>query len=291
MDTEQRKDIILKFISQNQCCTIEQVVKGVKRDISRVPVYDLLSELMEKGIVKDKKPNRRDHRLFVDTNNPIVEISREIEEFENAYISLLKKVREQINRRYHGVMDHDYSSLQHRSLNEASEFFYVTDLISRSLHVFSEVLRVYILRSTVLWPNIIRDKEFLNKLNSTVFAKFSDIRIRIHDIFGSIKIPKGRVSLDDLFHDPMLDTGTNLRDSFEKKFNDPNMKKESEKVLTFICKFIGDEMIRRAEYARTSKYMWDITQIDPEFIKKTIEGTYESHEDYENPFLKYKISL
>ena len=89
----------------------------------------------------------------------------------------------------------------------------------------------------------------------------------------------------------MLDTATNLRESFEKEFNDAGMKKESEKLLTFICKFIGDEMIRQAEYARTSKYMWDITQIDPEFIKKTIEGTYESHEDYENPFLKYKIGL
>lgn len=112
----------------------------------------------------------------------------------------------------------------------------------------------------------------------------------MHEIFGSIKIPKGKVSLDSLFHDPMLDTGT-LRESFQKELNYPGIKKESEQVLMFICKFIGDEMIRQAEYARTSKYTWDITQIDPEFIKKTIERTYESLEDYENPFLKYKISL
>jgi hypothetical protein len=174
---------------------------------------------------------------------------------------------------------------------EIDEFFYVTDLISTSFRIFSEVLAMYMLRSTILWSKIIENKDFRNMLNSTVFAKFSDIRNHAHKIFDSIKIPKGQVSLDALFHDPMLDTDTNLRESFQKKLNDPNMKKETEQVLTFICKFIGDEMIRRAEYARTSKYTWDITQIDQEFIKKTIEGTYESLEDYENPFLKYKISL
>ena len=185
-------------------------------------------------------------------------------------------------------MSSHYSNLELHSLDEYINAFH---LISSSFRIFSEVLGMYMLRSTILWRNLIKDKDFRNTLNSTVLAKFSDIQTHMHEIFGSIKIPKGHVSLDDLLHDPMLDTSTNLRESFDKKFNDPGMKKESEKVLTFICKFIGDEMIRRAEYARTSKYMWDITQIDPEFTKRTIEGTYESHEDYENPFLKYKISL
>ncbi len=202
----------------------------------------------------------------------------------------MKKVKEHINRRYHDVEARHYSNPQARSLDGIDEYFNALDLISTSFRIFSEVLGTYMLRSTILWPNIIEDKDFRNMLNSTVFAKFSDIRIHMHEIFGSINIPKGQVSLNELFHDPML-AATNLRESFQKELNDPSMKKESEQVLTFICKFIGDEMIRRAEYARTSKYMWDITQIDPEFIKKTVEGTYESLEDYENPFLKYKISL
>jgi hypothetical protein len=285
-----RKEII-KFIRENQPCTAEDLVKGLKNDFSRVPVFHTLSELIKERLVKDRKINRRDHRFFVDTNNPMIVVSREIEEFENVYISLLKKIKEHINRRYHDVIAHNYSNPNHRSTAEIDEFFYVTDLISTSFRIFSEVLAMYMLRSTILWPKIIEDKDFRNMLSSTVFEKFSDIRNHGHEIFGSIKIPKGEVSIDALFHDPMLDTDTNLRESFQKKLNDPNMKKETEQVLTFICKFIGDEMIRRAEYGRTSKYMWDISLIDQEFVKKTIEGTYESLEDYENPFLKYKISL
>ncbi|MFL6398226.1 MAG: hypothetical protein ACJ72J_01420 [Nitrososphaeraceae archaeon] len=288
MEEKERREIIIKFVSQNQGCTFGQIAEGVKDKISRVPAYNIVLDLVDDDIVEDKKVNRRDHRFFVDTNNPVIVTSREIEEFESVYIPLLQKVKENINTRYHDVMSSHYRNLDQRSLHE---YFNAFHLISSSFRIFSEVLGMYMLRSTIPWRNLIKDKDFWNTLNSTVLAKFSDIQTRMHEIFGSIKIPKGQVSLDDLFHDPMLDTDTNLRESFEKKFNDPSMKKESEKVLTFICKFMGDEMIRRAEYARTSKYMWDITQIDPEFTKRTIEGTYESHEDYENPFLKYKISL
>jgi hypothetical protein len=277
MDTK-RREIIIKFISENQPCTSQDLVKGVSDKISRVPVFDILSELMKYSIVKDQKVNRRDHRLFIDTYNPMIVISREIDEFESVYISLLKKVKEHINRRYHDLMARHYSNPQHRSLDEADEYFYAHDLISTSLRIFSEVLRTYMLRSTILWPNIIEDKDFRNILNSTVFAKFSDIRIRMHDIFGSIKIPRGQVSLDDLSHDPMLHTAKELRESLHK-FHDAGIKKESEQVSTFICNFIRDEMIRRAEYGRTSKYKWDITLIDPESRKKTNEFL----EDYENP--------
>jgi hypothetical protein len=291
MEDTKRSEIIIKFINENQPCTSQDLVKGVSDKISRVPVFDTLSELMKYGIVKDQKVNRRDHRLFIDTYNPMIVILREIDEFETVYIPLLKKVKEHIDRRYHDLMASHYPNPQDRNLREIDEYFYIPDLISVTLRIFSEVLMSYMLRSITLWPNIIGDRDFVNKLNSTVLSKFSDIQTRMHEIFGSIKIPKGHVSLDDLFHDPMLDTGTNLREAFGNKFNDPGMKKESERVLTFICKFIGNELIRRAEYARASKYMWDITQIDPEFVKKTIEGTYESLEDYENPFLKYKISL
>ncbi|HJT47969.1 MAG TPA: hypothetical protein VJ729_07275 [Nitrososphaeraceae archaeon] len=308
MEEKERREIISKFVSQNQGCTFDQIAQGVKDEISRMPAYDTVTDLVDDGILKDKKVNRRDHRYFVETNNPVTVTSRELDEFESVLISLLKKVKEHINRRYDDLKTRHYSDPEpsaideanrhqfrralrgedRRALAEIDEFFYATDLISTSFRIFSEILKTYMLRSTILWPKIIKDKDFLNMLISTVFAKFSDIRIHMQETFGLIKTPKGHVSLDDSSYDPMVAT-TNLRESFEKKLNHLDMKKESEQVLTFICNFTGKEIIRQAEYARTSNYMWDITQIDSEFINKTIEGTYETLEDYENPFLKYKI--
>src|SRR5919198_4272181 len=144
MDTK-RREIIIKFISENQHCTSQDLVKGLSDKISRVPVFDTISELMKYGIVKDQKVNRRDHRLFLDTNNPMIVILREIDEFESVYISLLKKVKEHINSRYHDVKARHYSNPQDRRIAELDEFFYATNLISRLLYIFSQFLGMYML--------------------------------------------------------------------------------------------------------------------------------------------------
>jgi hypothetical protein len=278
MEDTKRREIIIRFISENQPCTSQDLVKGVSDKISRVPVFDTLSELMKEGIVKDQRINRRDHRLFIDSNNPIIVISREIDEFENAYISFLKKIKENINKRYHDLKTRHYSNPQHRSLAEIDEFFYTTDLMSRSLRTFSDVLMMYMLRSAALWPNIIEDRNFVNKLNSTIFAKFSDMWIRMNEILGPIKTPRGQFSLDDMGRDTMFDTAKELMYAIQK-FDDADIKKEAEQVSTFIYGFIRDEMIRRSDYGRTSKYKLDMSQIQPEFIKKTEERMNEILED------------
>jgi hypothetical protein len=119
LEEKDRREKIIKFISENQPCTAEDLVKGFKDEISRVPVFHTLSELIKEGEVKDQKINRRDHRLVVDTNNPIIEISRELHEFEKAYISFLKKVKEHINRRYYELKNPDYSGPEHITSNVA----------------------------------------------------------------------------------------------------------------------------------------------------------------------------
>src|SRR5919197_6717201 len=150
MKEEDRREMIIKFISQNQGCTFGQIAEGVKDNISRVPAYNTVSDLVDDSIVKDQKVNRRDHRFFVDTNNPVIVTSRQIDEFESVYIPLLQKVKENINTRYHDVMSGHYPTLDQRSLDE---YFNAFDLISSSFRIFSEVLGMYMLRSTILWPN------------------------------------------------------------------------------------------------------------------------------------------
>ena len=151
LEEKERREIIIKFVSQNQGCTFGQIAEGVKDKISRVPAYNIVSDLVDDVIVKDEKVNRRDHRYFVDTNNPVIVTSREIDEFESAYISLLKKVKEHINRRYHELKTR-HSNPEQRNVDEADEFLYATDLIPRLLSIFSEVLKTYMLRSTIIWP-------------------------------------------------------------------------------------------------------------------------------------------
>jgi hypothetical protein len=63
------------------------------------------------------------------------------------------------------------------------------------------------------------------------------------------------------------------------------MKKESKELSKFVRYLVGFDLIRGAEYAETSRYKWDVSQIDQELVKKTVENIYEVFEDHENPFL------
>ena len=283
----ERIEIITKFISENQYCKAEDVVQGVKDNISRVPVYGTLAKMMKEGLLRDQKINRRDHRLVVDTNNPIIEISRELEEFESAYISLLEKVKEHINRRYYELKNCHYSDPgpsvvdeanrhpfrralsgeEHRALDEFKGLFYVDDLISQLVHIFSEVRKLYMLRSMTSWPTIIKDQDILNLLNSTISAKFSDIRISMDEIFRSIKIVRDGAPPDGSSENPMWNIATELRASI-KKLDISDIKKESKELSKFVHHLIGFDLIRGADYEKTSKYKWDVTQVDQDVIKK-----------------------
>jgi hypothetical protein len=63
------------------------------------------------------------------------------------------------------------------------------------------------------------------------------------------------------------------------------MALESRKLSRFVRYLIGFDLIRGADYAKTSKYKWDFSQIDQGLIRETVENIYEVFEDYENPFL------
>jgi Fe2+ or Zn2+ uptake regulation protein len=88
---ERHRRIVTEFISNNQGCTAEQLVDGVGKELSRVPVYKTLKALVAEGLVQDRKANRRDHKFFVDVNNPLVLIPKQLEEIEATFKELLCK--------------------------------------------------------------------------------------------------------------------------------------------------------------------------------------------------------
>jgi hypothetical protein len=94
---DDRQRIIIEFIRSKPYCNVEDVVRGVKNDISRVTVFKILHKLIESGAVRrhlenNQKRNSREHKLFVDEGNPLVSVRLELEKFESAYFDLLNKV-------------------------------------------------------------------------------------------------------------------------------------------------------------------------------------------------------
>jgi hypothetical protein len=99
MNEDERRKLIVHYISNHQGCKAEEVVEGVKKHLSRVPVYGALEDLIKDGTVKDQATNRRDHKLYVDFNNLLVSVPKELEGFKKAYLNLLQESKERIRQK------------------------------------------------------------------------------------------------------------------------------------------------------------------------------------------------
>ena len=58
------RKLVMDFIRENQGCNAQDIVNGLKKDLSRGPIFDTLNELIKEGAVTDEKINRRDHSTF-----------------------------------------------------------------------------------------------------------------------------------------------------------------------------------------------------------------------------------
>jgi hypothetical protein len=242
------------------------------------------------GIIKDEASNRRDHKLYVDGNNPLVSVPKELQEFEEAFVHLLQKTKKKILERDFteiakklGISESNPSKwnkfeiakyqdseienleksiqrseklidrirketdrirketdrirketdrirketdrIEKGTLNRENVFqlihelalvarsfegvfiesksLYedmVSDLRERSTHmsfytlsrgaviVFYSMIDVILFRSTVVWPNMINDKETLRKLYGITFAKVAEIQIQLSIFLKSTEV-------------------------------------------------------------------------------------------------------
>lgn len=85
LENEEARRIITEFISNNQGCTAEDIVDGLKNHLSRVPLYNTLRELEAKEIIQDRSRNRRDHKYFIDTSNPTILIPQQLEKIVKSF--------------------------------------------------------------------------------------------------------------------------------------------------------------------------------------------------------------
>jgi hypothetical protein len=276
MDDSERRKIITDFIGRHPGCKAEEAAYGTNDRISRVPFFNTLKELIEEGIIKDEASNRRDHKLYVDGDNPLVSVPRELQEFEEAFVNLLQKTKKKILERDFteitkklGISESNPSkwnkfeiakyqdfeienlgkSIQRSKklterldnltdrinkatdrINKATDKIEqgtldrenvvqlasdiladtssqrslyiesISNLKERSTHmsfytlsrgaviVFYSMIDVILFRSTVVWPNMINDKETLHKLYGITYAKVADIQIQLSKFLKSTEI-------------------------------------------------------------------------------------------------------
>jgi hypothetical protein len=155
--------IIIDYINANQGCTAQDIVDGVKDKISRVPVFDIIRQLVQDEVVRDNKLNRRNHRYFIADNNLLVTVPRELDAFISNFFSLLEKIQLFLTN------DANFTSRDDRK-------YYKIRLLDPAVSIFfSQIIR-YNSMAISSWPTKIKDPDVLNKLYIEVFSKFNIIR-------------------------------------------------------------------------------------------------------------------
>src|SRR5215469_5266398 len=130
---EDRRTKIIEYITNHQGCNIQEVIRGVENYVSRVTVYKILGSLEKVGAIRRQKdkPNSRDFKLFVDTNNPLISLPKEFDEFKKYYYPLLERLKKDIK---------EYLTYQDRNAEEIIQCFGDLDLLGL---IFAEFIRIY----------------------------------------------------------------------------------------------------------------------------------------------------
>ena len=184
----QRRNHIINYIDSHQGCTKADLERGLKHLISKKTIYKLVSEMVSENILQEEeeKVNSRDHNLYVNGNNPLVSVPKEIQQFENAFFPFFNK----ITNRYQNTLlvralEDNQEEERKRSTTHTPKLLSderLAELTTVRLSIFFRMIDSYLFRSILIWSKQIQDKETRRKLYENVFTKIADMLINITEL-------------------------------------------------------------------------------------------------------------
>jgi hypothetical protein len=222
----------MNFIRDNQACKAQDIVDGIKKNLSRVPVFDTLRDLVKEGTVTDEKINRREHRYFLNDDNLLVSIPRELDQFKDYFFRLI----DEVNRRFDTkIKEHDKKYPEHLREDDPDDlewkilgFGIKRSRLSYSLvALYQHVVGMYVLGSLFIWPKKIRNNEAINKLYTEVFNRLQEIQKKLtSELFDS-----SNEFLDELVVERLFELKADELDVIARNFYRIGVDKQIEPVL------------------------------------------------------------
>jgi hypothetical protein len=262
MDEQQRRQIVLDSISENQGFPTEWIFQSVENHMSRGTFFRILTGLKKDQLVTVQKdrPNSRDNKLYVDSNNLLILIPRELEEFEGAFFILLENAKKKFDQQYLSIK---YDSLMISSRHDPPDYTPILPLMRKPLFMFHEMVNVIVLRAMALWPLKIQNKEILAKLFTIVFTKIASMRSRISEIYRFTLAGDMDLMLQDTILDRLYATETMIENM--ETFSRFGLQTEIERVSDSLWNIYRD--YKRHSFPEPYLYGWNFNYENDDWRK------------------------
>lgn len=168
IDNTSRENKIIDFLRDNSPCSKQAIIEGVRDFSSPKTTLKILKSLEERGIIKtDKeKPNSRAYTVTLIHHNPLIVIHNQMQEFNNEFKKLLKKIEIAIPQ----LVLLPINTHENRKKNFETLLFYQ----EMPLFILKYLIECLLLKTISVWPNNSKN-EVRKQLNSLAFTIISEI--------------------------------------------------------------------------------------------------------------------
>jgi hypothetical protein len=157
---------------------------------SRKTVYKDLRVLVkdyEMIVVRKDKPNSQIHHLYINEKNLLLSTITDLDNFKNALSVLLNKAKE-----IHKKLEFEAKKVS-KDYSIQRKIYELEYILSCSLFdIYKCFINTYILHALFKWPEATKDKEILNKLNTTFFVNMQEIQYKISEAMTTVFRPSHR---------------------------------------------------------------------------------------------------
>jgi hypothetical protein len=185
MQEAERHKKIIDHISSHLGCLTEDLCKAMEKHMARSTFFKDLAKLKEDKIVREEHTNKRDHKLFVDSNNPLIFIPKQLEEIEKTFKTLLDKSKPH----WEEISEQRLNALKESNIDLIRELFFkgIKSLVyfvpTMILQMITDSITIH---ARTIWINKIADKDIINKLFANVFMKLASLNSDYVDYLNSI---------------------------------------------------------------------------------------------------------
>lgn len=169
-DLEDREKLIIEYLNKNPGSTKEQVVNGLEKHYSRIPIIHTINSLIEKGlIIKEQDKNRkRTYHLFVNYQNIVTSLKEELDAFKYFYFELL---------------DQAIPVMKNLLKDEDKEVLQYWNLLNVLIYPYKYLCIMYITSDVFLWHKRPLDNDTLHRKFEIFFKTTKKIHNKLLEIW------------------------------------------------------------------------------------------------------------